>query len=156
MRSVNLVGFVGNDPRSSDKGKVPVAYFSICAKHAKDDDMWFNITCFGRLAEFVVEYMKQGRLVSVTGSIKGISVYKDVPNIDVTAQEIQFINSGDSEGKGNSGKKDWKPKNNSGSSDEKSKWQPKNSGKSSGNKPPKKDPEPEDDGNGEAGSDWED
>jgi len=69
-----FIGNMGNDPetRSGQSGS-PFTTFSIAVNKPGDRDakpLWVNVTCFGKTAEFVSNYLKKGTSVLVQGSIE--------------------------------------------------------------------------------------
>jgi single-strand DNA-binding protein len=79
VNKVILIGFLGEAPevRFSQKGK-PVGTFSLAVNERwKDVDgaprervEWFQIVCFGRLAEVCGEYLNKGRHIYLEGRLQ--------------------------------------------------------------------------------------
>ena len=67
MNNITIVGNVGKDPESYE-GKSLVCKFSVATKEFNNVTMWHNITCFGKTAEFVKNYIRKGSTVAVSGS----------------------------------------------------------------------------------------
>jgi len=73
MNLVCLIGRLGKDPELRvTQGGISVAKFSIAVDRrdeAKNTD-WFDVTCFGKVAENTGKYMKKGCMVGVTGRLQ--------------------------------------------------------------------------------------
>lgn len=73
MNTVCLIGRLGRDPELRvTQGGTSVARFSIAVDRrdeAKTTD-WFEITCFGKVAESTGQYMKKGCMVGITGRLQ--------------------------------------------------------------------------------------
>ncbi|MEA4884305.1 MAG: single-stranded DNA-binding protein [Clostridia bacterium] len=73
MNQVCLIGRLGADPemRATQSG-MSVARFSLAVNRndeAKTTD-WFEITCFGKVAETTAQYMKKGCQVGITARLQ--------------------------------------------------------------------------------------
>lgn len=87
MNTVTLAGRLGADPELRDAGKTKACSLSLATKGYKKTE-WHNVTCWGKTAEFVVQYLKKGDAVSVTGRVEyqswedkeGVKHYKTVIN----------------------------------------------------------------------------
>lgn len=63
-----VVGFVAKDPEA--RGNGPMG-FSIPVSKGKDKPTtWVRVSCWGKTADYVAQYIKKGSLVSVSGSIE--------------------------------------------------------------------------------------
>ena len=73
MNVVCLIGRLGKDPELRvTQGGTSVAKFSLAVDRrdeAKNTD-WFDVTCFGKVAENTGKYMKKGCMVGVTGRLQ--------------------------------------------------------------------------------------
>lgn len=73
MNLVCLIGRLGKDPELRvTQGGTSVAKFSLAVDRrdeAKNTD-WFDVTCFGKVAESTGQYMKKGCMVGVTGRLQ--------------------------------------------------------------------------------------
>ena len=73
MNLVCLIGRLGKDPELRvTQGGTSVAKFSLAVDRrdeAKTTD-WFDVTCFGKVAENTGKYMKKGCMVGVTGRLQ--------------------------------------------------------------------------------------
>jgi len=77
-----------------------------------EETTWFRVSCWGGLAETTNKYLSKGRQVMVVGRVSA-SAYmgqdgQPRASLDVTAQEVKFLqgggsSSGDFEGGGTSG-----------------------------------------------------
>jgi single-strand DNA-binding protein len=79
VNRVTLIGFLGDAPelRFSQKG-TPVGTFSLAVNERWKDGEgaqrerveWFNVVCFGRLAEVCGEFLNKGRHVYLEGRLQ--------------------------------------------------------------------------------------
>ncbi|MAV64630.1 MAG: hypothetical protein CMG00_05515 [Candidatus Marinimicrobia bacterium] len=73
LNRVVLVGRAGKDPEvRATKDGVLVVCFSLATNEVrakKEHTEWHNIVAWGKLAEFVEEYIKKGQLICIEGSI---------------------------------------------------------------------------------------
>lgn len=104
MNKVALVGRLVRDPdvRYTDGG-LSIARFSIAVdrRFKKEEDAqnadFPNIICFGKTAEFIEKYFKQGQRIGMTGRIQtgtytnkeGVKIY----TTEVVAEEVEFVES---------------------------------------------------------------
>ncbi|MCL5032923.1 MAG: single-stranded DNA-binding protein [Thermotogae bacterium] len=75
---VILVGRITQDPqmRTGNSGNEVVTFsIAVNRNYSKEDKQtdFFRIVCFGKNAEFVVSYIKKGRLLLVDGSLRNNS-----------------------------------------------------------------------------------
>lgn len=73
MNTVCLIGRLGKDPELRvTQGGTSVARFSIAVdrRDAEKTVDWFEITCFGKVAENTGQYMKKGCMVGITGRLQ--------------------------------------------------------------------------------------
>ena len=73
MNVVCLIGRLGKDPELRvTQGGISVAKFSIAVDRRDENKTtdWFEITCFGKVAESTGQYMKKGCMVGVTGRLQ--------------------------------------------------------------------------------------
>jgi single stranded DNA-binding protein len=80
MNKVELSGHLGKDPNMFyTPGGKACTKFSLAVDSSyggvKKDPDWFNVTCWGELAEEVNETIKKGSFVNVKGSVR-VSKYK--------------------------------------------------------------------------------
>jgi single-strand DNA-binding protein len=73
LNVINLVGRLGRNPdvKIFDSG-ASVAKFPLAVKRNRHDSEpdWFDLTCWGKLAEIVTNYTSKGSLIAVTGEFK--------------------------------------------------------------------------------------
>jgi len=73
MNQVCLIGRLGRDPELRvTQGGMSVAKFSLAVPRrdeAKSTD-WFDVTCFGKTAEAVGQYLKKGAQVGISGRLQ--------------------------------------------------------------------------------------
>ena len=98
LNQAQIIGHLGRDPevRHLPSGEA-VANFTVATTEkwrdkasgeSKEATEWHNISCFGRLAEIVGQYLHKGSLVYVSGKIK-TRKYKDKDGVDKYATSIQ-------------------------------------------------------------------
>ena len=80
FQQIILIGNLGNDPdiRNTASGAV-IASISVATSQKwkdkqsgewKEETEWHNVTCFGKQAEVVQQYLKKGSKVQIVGRIK--------------------------------------------------------------------------------------
>ena len=79
MNNSVIIGRLTRDPEIRQGQKGEIASFTVAVdRFAKDDDAdYIPVTCFGKQAEYVSNYLGKGRLVAVAGRIKTGSYEKD-------------------------------------------------------------------------------
>lgn len=102
LNQVNLIGYVGKDPIvRCTSSNVTVASFQIATsenykpKNSKDVievTEWHRIVAFGKIADIVSFYLKQGMLVTVTGKLR-TRKWTDDNNIERWTTEIILANN---------------------------------------------------------------
>lgn len=72
MNKVVLTGRLGRDPeiRVTQDGKTAVGKFSLAVDRWKDGVDFFNITAFGKTAEFAEKYLKKGMKINLIGRLQ--------------------------------------------------------------------------------------
>ena len=96
MNSSVIIGRLTRDPEIRQGPKGEIASFTVAVdRFAKDDDAdYIPVTCFGKQAEYVSNYLGKGRLVAVAGRIKTGSYEKDGQKRytwEVVAQTVQGL-----------------------------------------------------------------
>jgi single-strand DNA-binding protein len=111
VNKVILIGNVGNDPevRYLNSGS-PVANFRMATSESWVDKQtserkvsteWHRVTCFGRLAEIVGEFVKKGSRVYIEGSLKTREWEKDGQKhytTEINAREMQMLDGKSQDG----------------------------------------------------------
>jgi len=71
LNKVHLVGRVGHDPEVKyfESGKV-VCNFAIAVNRTKTETDWFDLEIWDKTAEVAKNYVREGSLIGVTGSLK--------------------------------------------------------------------------------------
>lgn len=97
VNKVILVGNLGADPEASFlKSGDPVVNFRLATSsrwkdkesgETKQETEWHRIVCFGRQAEFAIEYLKKGRTVYVEGRLR-TRKWVDKENVERYTTEI--------------------------------------------------------------------
>ena len=108
-QKITLVGRLGKDPamKYTDEG-VAVTEFSLAVnersrpakgkRRAAQTTVWFEITCWDKLAETVAQHLNKGRMVLIEGKMKSARAWLDRNgeprcNLEVTARDIQFLDA---------------------------------------------------------------
>lgn len=93
MNNISIIGRLGKDPeiRQTTNGK-SVCNFSVAVNRRfnKDESDWFNVTCWGKTAEFASNYLSKGRLVAVTGRMESRK-HEDKTYWDLVADDVQGL-----------------------------------------------------------------
>ena len=99
MNLVCLIGRLGKDPELRvTQGGISVAKFSIAVDRrdeAKNTD-WFDVTCFGKVAENTGQFMKKGCMVGITGRLQ-LDKWKDKNSgqnkskVSIIANQVDFL-----------------------------------------------------------------
>ena len=109
MKDTNVLVITGRLTRDAvikyTTGGFPVASMSIAVNRtAKKGDSWveeasfFDVSCFGKTAENLKQYLLKGKQIIVTGSIKQDRWEKDgktMSRVTIDAEQIQLIGSKD-------------------------------------------------------------
>ena len=112
MNKIILMGRLTRDPEtrySQGENATAVARFSIAVdrrfKRQGDPDAdFFNCTAFGKQAEFVEKYLKQGTKILLTGRVQNDNYTnkngEKVYSVRIIAEEIEFAESKNAQGGG--------------------------------------------------------
>ena len=108
MNKVMLMGRLSRDPEvryTQGEKSTAVARFGIAVdRRGKDEKAdFFNVTAFGKTAEFVEKYLKKGTKIALSGRLQ-LDEYtnKDgqkVTSVSVVAEEVEFCESKKTEDK---------------------------------------------------------
>ena len=102
MNKVILMGNLTRDPEirySQGENSLAIARFSIavnrrCSRQGDTDTDFFNCTAFGKQAEFVEKYFKQGSRMLLTGRVQNDNYTNKngerVYSVQIMADEIEF------------------------------------------------------------------
>ena len=110
MNKIILMGRLTRDPEtrySQGENQTAIARFSLavdrrfkCQGDAEAD--FFNCTAFGRQAEFVEKYLKQGTKILLTGRVQNDNYTnrngEKVYSVQIIAEEIEFAESRNAQG----------------------------------------------------------
>lgn len=114
MNKIILMGRLTRDPEtrySQGESSMAIARFSLAVdrrfKRQGDPDAdFFNCTAFGKQAEFVEKYLKQGTKIVLTGRVQNDNYTnkngEKVYSVQIIAEEIEFAESKNAQG-GNAG-----------------------------------------------------
>ena len=88
---VNLVGKTGADPdlKYFESGSVKCTLTLAVRNLKKDQPDWFNLELWGKTAEVAANYVRKGKQIGVTGSLK-IETWRD-PALDVVRSKPVII-----------------------------------------------------------------
>ena len=125
MNKVILSGNLTRDPevRYSQSGtafaRTGIAVSRPFSKNSENNTDFFNLTVFGKQAEFCGRYLKKGSSVIVEGSIQNDN-YEDKngvkrSRVDIIVDRIEFAGNRRSGGGNNSGGEDYENKSGGGS-----------------------------------------
>ena len=68
--NMQVTGFVGSEPQVKTVGEQQVASFSVAINRktsgGKKQTLWVRVSCWNKLADIAVQYVKKGSLVQVT------------------------------------------------------------------------------------------
>ena len=110
MNKIILMGRLTRDPEtrySQGENQTAIARFSLAVdrrfKRQGDAEAdFFNCTAFGRQAEFVEKYLKQGTKILLTGRVQNDNYTKrngeKVYSVQIIAEEIEFAESRNAQG----------------------------------------------------------
>ena len=102
MNKVILMGRLTRDPDMRVAGELNVANFSLAVdrkyqRNGEKETDFFNCTAFGKQADFVDKYLKQGTKILATGRIQNDNyTNKDgqkVHSTQIMVEEIEFCES---------------------------------------------------------------
>ena len=93
-----LAGRLTKDPElKTTTSGTTITNFSLAVNHADELTSFFEIVCFGRVAENVAKYVQKGRQVIVSGRLQQRSwEAKDDTTryaVEVIANQVQFVGS---------------------------------------------------------------
>jgi single-strand DNA-binding protein len=106
MHSIAITGRLTRDPeqRYTPDGK-PVCSFGLADNgDRRGGPIWFDVTCWGRLAEVCTQYLEKGRTVALVGQLKAENGGPRIwtgndgqarASFELTAQSVEFLNGGD-------------------------------------------------------------
>lgn len=110
MNKIILMGRLTRDPEtrySQGENQTAIARFSLAVdrrfKRQGDAEAdFFNCTAFGRQAEFVEKYLKQGTKILLTGRVQNDNYTnrngEKVYSVQIIAEEIEFAESRNTQG----------------------------------------------------------
>ena len=76
MLTINATGNLGRDPELKTVKDNEVAEFSIAARTGKDETTWLKCAVWGSRSKTVMEYIKKGDQISISGSGKLVTFDK--------------------------------------------------------------------------------
>jgi len=109
LNKITVIGYVGNEPemRFTPSGK-PVTNFNVATSYSYtkegekvEETTWFSVSCWGKLAETVNQFLSKGRQVYVEGRLQtqewetpsGQTKFK----LEIVADKVMFLGKSDSE-----------------------------------------------------------
>ncbi len=105
MNKIILMGRLTRDPEtrySQGENQLAIARFSLAIdrrfkRQGEPEADFFNCTAFGRQAEFVEKYLKQGTKILLTGRVQNDNYTnkngEKVYSVQIIAEEIEFAES---------------------------------------------------------------
>lgn len=98
MNNVSMVGRICSDIESKEVGTTVLTKFRLAVNRPfkKDVSDFFDVTCWGKTAEFVAKYIKKGHLVGFTGNAQVESWEKDGvkrSKVTFTANSVESLTS---------------------------------------------------------------
>jgi single-strand DNA-binding protein len=98
MNSINLTGRLTRDPELSTVGQkqTSVCKFSLAVGAGKDQTYFFDVQCWGKIAESVNSYTHKGTKVGVSGNLQQDSWEKDGQKrsrVIVNASSVVFLSA---------------------------------------------------------------
>lgn len=115
MNKIILMGRLVRDPETRySQGESSTAYsrFSIAVnrrfkRQGEPEADFFNCTAFGKQAEFVEKYLRQGTKVVISGNVQNDNYTnkngEKVYSVRIIAEEIEFAESKNAQGGGSAG-----------------------------------------------------
>lgn len=111
FQRVQLIGNLGDDPESGEKNRTTWARFRMATSERWTDrdgekqehTEWHTVSCFGRTAENVVNYLSKGSKVFVEGKLRTTKYERDgVERYSTTikADIIRFLDTKKDDGEG--------------------------------------------------------
>lgn len=103
MNNLFIIGNLTSDPesRSTQSGKQVSTFTVAVNRRGTEGADYFRVSAWSKLGELCQQYLKKGRKVAVTGSIRAgaytNSEGKAVGTLEVMADEIEFLSPKDSE-----------------------------------------------------------
>ena len=100
MNELKLLGNLGSDPEMRESGGKVIAVLSLAVtRYVKDQEQvtdWFNITAFGRQAEYARDYLRKGDMILVDSHIQPSKwldkdTGKATRSLDIIADQIQAL-----------------------------------------------------------------
>lgn len=103
MNNLFIIGNLTSDPesRSTQSGKQVSTFTVAVNRRGTEGADYFRVSAWNKLGELCQQYLKKGRKVAVTGSIRAgaytNSEGKAVGTLEVMADEIEFLSPKDTE-----------------------------------------------------------
>ena len=111
LNNLQVIGYTGSEPelRFTPNGR-PVCNFSMATNRSfissdgekKKETEWFNVVCWGRLAETVNQFVVKGMLVYISGAVhlhKWETLEKvEKSRLQINAMKVVFLNRPDGTG----------------------------------------------------------
>jgi single stranded DNA-binding protein len=95
-----VTGYVGSDPQVRQVGEQQVASFSVAVsrknRNGDKQTVWVRVSCWQKLCDVAVRYVKRGSLVQVTAEWLRQSAWMDQtgtpqPSLDIDAQRLVLL-----------------------------------------------------------------
>ena len=99
--SITVVGHVGKDPELKDLGNTQVLNWSMAVNYKRgrvDQTNWYRVALFGKRAEVLAQYVKQGDPIMVTGEFYTRDYERNdgTPgySLEINANEVVLLGGG--------------------------------------------------------------
>ena len=97
MNTVNIMGNICKDvTTSSSTSGTTYLHNSIAVRRDKDNTDFFNISAFGKMAEFIEKYFHKGSKIAITGHLQTSTYEKDgkkISSVAIIVDKADFCES---------------------------------------------------------------
>lgn len=101
MNKVITIGRLTNDPdirisTATDGNKTIAKFGYACARKGSEESDFFNVTAFGKTAEWVEKYLGKGSKIALIGRLQSSNYEKNGEKryaVEIIAEEIEFAES---------------------------------------------------------------
>ncbi len=113
MNSVQLVGYLGQDPKTQDVGDKRVCVLNVATTYKRDGNervTWHQVQVWGTPGKACAYHLKKGRLVGITGRIDNYEYEKEGEKrygSQVVADQVHFLGANPDKAEGSSGGGKW-------------------------------------------------
>lgn len=87
---ITVIGRIGKTPESrTTQSGTRIVSFSV-ATGKESETLWFDVSCFGKSADYAENYLDKGRLVAVTGTFSKRE-YDGKTYLQISANEVSGL-----------------------------------------------------------------